>query len=151
MRRRSLLFPALVLFVPATLAAQQVVGGCSVLPIGNIWNTPVDHLPMAANSAAVIGHIGSGEAMHPDFGTVWEGAPIGIPYVVVPNGQTMVPTNYSQLGGWPNQSDPGPYPIPVNAPIEGGDDPDNDGDRQLTADRDSGENRASQSSNRPTA
>ena len=50
---------------------------------------------MAANSAAVIDHIGAADTMHPDFGTVWNGAPIGIPYVVVPNGQALLPIDFA--------------------------------------------------------
>ena len=66
-----------------------------------------------------------GRGLHPDFGTVWEGAPIGIPYVVVPGTQPKVPISFS----YADESDPGPYPIPPNAPIEGG--PDADGDRHV--------------------
>ena len=69
--------------------------------------------------------------VHPDFGTVWEGAPIGIPYVVVPNVQTMLAIDFASLDGWPGESDAGPYPIPPNPPIEGGDDPLNRGDRHI--------------------
>jgi hypothetical protein len=113
------------------LAAQQTIGGCQVLPISNIWNTPVVSLPVAANSTAVVNHIGASDTMHPDFGTVWEGAPIGIPYVTVPNGQAMLPIDFASLDGWPEESDAGPYPIPANPPIEGGDDPENQGDRHI--------------------
>lgn len=122
---------ALGLLLAMPLAAQQTVGGCQVLPIANIWNTPVASLPVAANSAAVIDHIGATDTMHPDFGTVWNGAPIGIPYVVVPNGQAMLAIDFASLDGWPGESDPGPYPIPPNPPIEGGDDPLNRGDRHI--------------------
>jgi len=115
----------------APLAAQQTVAGCQVLPVANIWNTPVASLPVATNSAAIIAHIGAAETMHPDFGTVWQGAPIGIPYVAVPNSQAMVPIDFSSLGGWPGESDAGPYPVPPNPPIEGGDTPGNDGDRHV--------------------
>ena len=122
---------ALGLFLALPLAAQQTVGGCQVLPTSNIWNTPVASLPVAANSANVINHIGAADTMHPDFGTVWEGAPIGIPYVVVPNGQAMLPIDFSSLDGWPEESDAGPYPIPPNPPIEGGDVLTNHGDRHI--------------------
>lgn len=115
----------------SALAAQQTIGDCQILPTNNIWNTPVAQLPVVANSDAIIGHIGAAQTMHPDFGTVWEGAPIGIPYVVVENIQSMVPIDFDILGGWPEESDPGPYPIPLDAPIEGGDDPGNFGDRHV--------------------
>ena len=119
------------LLLTSALAAQQTVDGCQVLPIANIWNTPVASLPVAGNSTAVVTHIGLTDTMHPDFGTVWEGAPIGIPYVAVPNGQTMLPIDFSSLDGWPEESDAGPYPIPPNPPIEGGDTPTNQGDRHI--------------------
>ena len=76
------------LLLTSALAAQQTIGGCQVLPVANIWNTPVAGLPLHPNSTNIVTHIGLTDTMHPDFGTVWEGAPIGIPYVVVPNAQT---------------------------------------------------------------
>jgi hypothetical protein len=122
---------ALGLVLASPLSAQQTIGGCQILPIENIWNTPVASLPLHPNSANFIDNIGTGDTMHPDFGTVWEGAPIGIPYVVVPNGQTMLPIDFDSLDGWPEQSDAGPYPIPPNPPIEGGDTATNQGDRHV--------------------
>jgi hypothetical protein len=77
------------------------------------------------SSDAFIDSIGRDTTMHPDFGTEWEGAPIGIPYVVVA-GQAMVPIDFVAYG---DESDPGPYPIPPNAPVEGGDA--SDGDRHV--------------------
>lgn len=132
MRKLSLgaLFAAVLAAAPAT--AQQTISGCQVLPTNNVWNTPVDNLPVAASSNAIVAYINAhgGDNLHPDFGAgLWEGAPIGIPYVPVPNGQTMVPIDFDQLGGWPEESDAGPYPIPSNAPIEGG--PGSTGDRHV--------------------
>jgi len=70
--------------------------------------------------------------LHPDFGTVWDGAPNGIPYIVVSGTQAPVSINFTAYGP---QSDPGPYPVPSNAPIEGG--PNSTGDRHvLVIDRD---------------
>lgn len=126
----TVLFAAWLLWLPP-LTAQQTAAGCQVFPVANIWNTPVVSLPVAANSTAIVNHIGASQTMHPDFGTVWEGAPIGIPYVAVPNAQAMLPIDFASLGGWPGESDPGPYPIPPNPPIEGGDDPGNTGDRHV--------------------
>ncbi|MFO0635251.1 MAG: hypothetical protein U0168_20580 [Nannocystaceae bacterium] len=83
-----------------------------------------------ANSDAIIASIGIDTGMHADFGTEWEGAPIGIPWVEVPGDQPRVPVSFE----YPD-SDPGPYPIPPDAPIEGG--PAADGDRHILAlDRD---------------
>ncbi|MCA9520854.1 MAG: hypothetical protein KC609_07770, partial [Myxococcales bacterium] len=77
------------------------------------------------NSSALIASIGTTRGLHPDFGTVWEGAPIGIPYVVVDKGQPLVGVVFD----YDDESDPGPYPVPPDAPIEGG--PSADGDRHI--------------------
>jgi hypothetical protein len=77
------------------------------------------------DSDAFVNNIGRNTHLHPDFGTVWEGAPIGIPYVIVDGDQPQVPVSFY----YDEQSDPGPYPIPPDAPIEGG--PDSDGDRHV--------------------
>jgi hypothetical protein len=94
-------------------------------PPDNPWNTPVDRLPLDPRSDALIAAIGRSAPLHPDFGTLWRGAPSGIPYAVVPGGTPRVPVRFEYAA----ESDPGPYPIPPNAPIEGG--PDGNGDRHL--------------------
>jgi hypothetical protein len=102
------------------------VAGCQVFPVDNIWNTPVDSLPLDANSAAYIQTIGADGSLKADFGSgTWEGGPIGIPFVAVPGNQAKVPVSF----GYAEESDPGPYPIPTDAPIEGG--PESDGDRHV--------------------
>jgi hypothetical protein len=105
---------------------------CAIFPADNVWNVPVDALPIDPNSAAYVATIGANSYLHPDFGSgTWEGSPIGIPYVDVPGTQPRVAVTFD----YADESDPGPYPIPANAPIEGG--PDSDGDRHvLVVDRD---------------
>ena len=98
-----------------------------LLPADNPWNTPVDALPLDPNSADYIAHMNPATGLHPDFGTVWEGARIGIPYVVVPGTQPKVPISFY----YPDESDPGPYPIPPDAPVEGAGGPNADGDRHV--------------------
>jgi hypothetical protein len=104
--------------------------GCEILPANNIWNTRVDNLPVASQSAAYVASIGLNAHMHPDFGSgFWpedSDSPIGIPFVEVGAGQQLVPIVYTAYG---DESDPGPFPIPANAPIEGG--PSSDGDRHV--------------------
>ena len=90
------------------------LGTCHLFPPDNIWNTPVDSLPVDANSDAYIVTIGASRSLHPDFGT---GA-IGIPYVTVPGDQPKV--NISFLYG--DESDSGGYPVPADAPVESGSD-----------------------------
>jgi hypothetical protein len=82
------------------------------------WNTPVDTAEVDPNSDAIIALIGADDAFHPDFGANWNGGPFGIPYVVVDPGQAMVPVTF----GYDDESDPGPYPVPPNAPVEPGSD-----------------------------
>jgi hypothetical protein len=106
-------------------AASQIAG-CPLFPADNIWNTPVDRLPLDPHSADYIASIGRSTGLHPDFGSgLWNGEPIGIPYNLVPGDQAPVPVDF----GYEDESDPGPYPIPDDPLIEGG--PDSDGDRHI--------------------
>jgi hypothetical protein len=102
-------------------------------PADNAWNTDVSAAAADPNSANILASIGLGTGLRPDFGSgTWNGAPIGIPYVVVAGGQAKVAINFTAFG---EQSDPGPYPVPSTAPIEGG--PASTGDRHvLVIDRD---------------
>ena len=114
---------------PASPDAPPTVGGCPVFPANNIWNTRVDTLPVHPRSSQYINSIGSGTSLHADFGTFYEGAPIGIPYTTVLGTQPLVPIAFDLYSWSDDESDPGPYPIPPNVPIEGG--PDSDGDRHI--------------------
>jgi len=88
-----------------------------VFPANSVWNTRVDHLPVDSNSAAYVATIGATRGVHPDFGSgTWDGGPIGIPYTIVTGIQPKVPISFD----YADESDPGPYPIPPDAPIEGG-------------------------------
>jgi hypothetical protein len=77
------------------------------------------------DSAKYIASIGTDKPLHPDFGTVWNGAPSGIPFCVAAPGQKRVKVKFE----YADESDAGPYPIPDDAPIEGG--PNGEGDRHL--------------------
>ncbi|HEX5616521.1 MAG TPA: hypothetical protein VFZ83_15305 [Acidimicrobiia bacterium] len=104
---------------------------CRVFPADNPWNQPVTGLPVHARSSAYIASINAngGDFLHPDFGG--DGA-YGIPYVTVRWNQPEVPIRFTAYG---DESDPGPYPVPLDAPVEGG--PYADGDRHVIAvDRD---------------
>jgi hypothetical protein len=87
-------------------------------PDDNPWNQPVDTAAVDPNSAAIISNIGLTTAFHPDFGANWNGGPFGIPYVVVSGTQAPVNVTFD----YADESDPGPYPIPPNPPIEPGSD-----------------------------
>ncbi len=97
--------------------ANPTIEGCSIFPTNNIWNTPIDNLPVDPNSSTYINTIGADTGLHPDFGSgEWNGGPIGIPYTTVPGTQPKVAITFD----YAEESDPGPYPIPPDAPIEGG-------------------------------
>lgn len=102
------------------------IGGCQMFPANNIWNYDISHLPVSQNSANYIASISLKGPLHPDFGAgFYNGGPIGFPYVVVPGSQPYVPVSFD----YASESDPGPYPIPPNAPIENG--PRSTGDRHV--------------------
>ena len=101
------------------------VGALQIFPADNSWNEDVSAYPVHPNSANFINSIGANTGLHPDFGTVWEGAPIGIPFVVIDGDVPTVPVEFY----YDDESDPGPYPIPSNVPIEGG--PNSSGDRHI--------------------
>ncbi len=106
--------------------------GKQVLPADNAWNQDISSIPVDPNSDNLIASIGLNVGLHADFGTVYNGAPNGIPYIVVSGTQSPVPINFTAYG---DESDPGPYPVPNNAPIEGG--PNSNGDRHvIVIDRD---------------
>ena len=93
------------------------VGGCQVFPSNNAWNQNVSKLPVRSDSATLVRRIsatGGRTMLHADFGG---GGAYGIPFKVVPATQTRVPIHYTAYG---DESDPGPFPIPSNAPVEGG-------------------------------
>jgi hypothetical protein len=106
-------------------------GGKRMFPDDNPWNQDISGEPVDPNSDKLIASIGPKKPLHPDFGTVYEGAPNGIPYVIVSGKQARVPVQFQ----YADESDEGPYPIPKGAPIEGG--PKAKGDRHiLVVDRD---------------
>ncbi len=93
------------------------VGDLQIFPPDNPWHRDISNLPVHPNSENYINSVGRSSPLHPDFGTVWNGAPNGIPFVVVSGSQPKIPIVFTAYG---NESDPGPYPIPADAPIEGG-------------------------------
>jgi hypothetical protein len=109
---------AIIALIPiACAAAAPSIAGCAVFPNDNVWNTPVAGLPVDANSQSYVTTIGASRGLHPDFGSgLWDGGPIGIPYTTVSGSQPKV----SVVFDYSDESDPGPYPIPPDAPIEGG-------------------------------
>jgi hypothetical protein len=117
---------------PPDLGPNASLRGNVPFPADNPWNQDISNAPVDPNSNNLIASIGMNVNLHPDFGTVFNGAPNGIPYVVVAGTQPRVPMTFTL---YEDESDPGPYPVPPDAPIEGG--PSSTGDRHvLVIDRD---------------
>jgi hypothetical protein len=104
--------------------------GNQLFPADNPWNEKITNAPVAANSATLVASIGAASPLHPDFGTVYNGALIGIPYNIVPRTQAKINV---VIDAYASESDLVPVPIPPGAVIEG--DPlapaQNTGDRHL--------------------
>jgi hypothetical protein len=128
-QRRAL--AALLAVVPAVALARPATGsrapararaatppapreyGCPILPAGNPLNQEITRARVDPSSAAYIASIGLAGHLHPDFGTEPE---YGIPFTVVGPHQPRVPITFTEYG---EESNPGPYPVPANAAVEG--------------------------------
>ncbi|HQZ22473.1 MAG TPA: hypothetical protein PLJ62_06670 [Thermoflexales bacterium] len=115
---------AVSLLMPS-VASAPVIGGCQMFPNNNVWNTRIDTLPVHPRSDEWVNSVGFATRLHPDFGTFYLGDPIGIPYTTVVSSTPSISVTFDY---W-DESDPGPYPIPQNPPIEGG--PTSSGDRHV--------------------
>jgi hypothetical protein len=96
-------------------AAATAVAGCPVFPASNPWNEDVSKLPVAPHSDAYVRSIGVGARVHPDFAS----RTYGIPFEVVSRVQKKVAVRFTD---YPEESDRGPYPVPLGARVEGGGD-----------------------------
>jgi hypothetical protein len=130
---------ALAAVQSAALGPYPELGGCPVFPdppaglsarapslAGEAaWNQDISKAPVSPGSAATIAYIDShgGDRLHPDFGSP---RTYGFPYSVVGAGQRKLPIHYTAYG---EESDPGPFPVPKTAPVEGGNR--SDGDRHV--------------------
>ena len=90
------------------------LNGFVPFPSSSLWNTDISSAQPDPNSDTIIANWVGSVNLHPDWGT---DPTYGIPYVVVNGNQPLVNVN---LGAYPDESDPGPMPVPANAPIEGG-------------------------------
>ena len=107
--RRLMFIPILAALSSLAFAQSPTIGGCQVFPANNIWNTPIDKMPVAANSAAYINSIGASHPVKAEFGTV-----MGFRYSTVSGNVPAVNVSFE----WSTESNPGPYPIPANIWIE---------------------------------
>jgi hypothetical protein len=120
-RRILLLTPVLALVAGTGVAhAAPLPGapGCPVFPANNVWHADVSALPVHARSAAWLASASAGtRKLHPDFGSSGDpDAPYGIPYHVVSSSHAKVDVTFD----YDDESDPGPYPLGSDTPIEGG-------------------------------
>ncbi len=109
------------LVIVATAVAQSPTlktpaGDLEIFPADNPWNQDVSRLPVHPSSQDYLASVGLDKPLHPDFGTVWNGAPSGIPYNLVAGDQPKQTVSFE----YPDESDPGPYPIPAMPLLEGG-------------------------------
>ena len=103
-----------ILTDPGDIAAAEEI---QIFPSTHPLNKDISSAPLDPNSNAILTLIGKQTGLFADFGSgTWEGLPIGIPYAVVKANTPLININYGKYG---NESDPGPFPIPLNAPIEG--------------------------------
>lgn len=102
-------------------------GNVAIFPADNAWNRDVSKLKLHAKSPAWLQSVGLDKPVHPDFGTVWNSAPNGIPFVAVSPTQAKSAVQFD----YADESDVGPYPIPSNPPIEGGPNAPADADRHV--------------------
>ena len=142
MMSRAFLTRALTIFVsamslqamaPAVHAQGVALDGTMpqplpLFPADNWWNADVSQAPLDPNSATFISFIGTNRQLHPDWGGS-AGDPgdptaiYGIPYIVVPGTQPLVPVTFVD---YPDESDAGApgrppgYPIPEQAKTQGG-------------------------------
>ena len=110
----------------AANAGLPTVGGCPVFTADDAWNTDVSTAAVSATWTSRLQALVGGAKVHPDFGSYF-----GIPFNVVPASQAPVTIVFDD---YPDESDPGPYPIPdvTVARVEGTTDPHScDGDCHL--------------------
>jgi hypothetical protein len=113
---------------PSAVPSSNVpkIGNCNVFPKDNPWNLDISKLPVNQLSDSYISSIGKNKSLHPDFGGSSSGNSWGIPFMIVTNKELQRQINFTAYG---QESDKEPYPIPFNAPIEGG--TDSTGDRHV--------------------
>ena len=102
--------------VDAATTSPPTIAGCALFPATNPWRTDISHAPLSRYSAAWVRSVGTAAHLHPDFGS---NPSYGIPYQLVPATQPRVPIRFTAYG---DESDPGPYPVPLTARVEVGGD-----------------------------
>lgn len=107
--------------IASTTPAPPVVAGthCSVFPADNVWNAPINKLPVLRYSASWLAHMQTaGRDLHPDFGPSYGAQPLpyGIPITVVSGSHPLVRVVFQ----YANESNQVLYPLGPDTLIEGG-------------------------------
>ena len=95
-------------------ARSPMIGDCPIFPNDNPWSTDISRAPVDT-SHDYVGSLGT-MTLWPGFGG--GGGVYGMPYVSVPFTQPLAPISFDVA----DESDPGPYPTPLDAPVEPGSD-----------------------------
>ena len=119
--------PATTSAKPSGPVLKTPQGNVELFPADNPWNQDISKLPVHARSRQWIESVGADKPLFPCFGADYQGAPNGIPYVVVDGRQPKLSVEFEYAA----ESDPGPYPVPKNPPIEGGPQAPPDSDRHV--------------------
>ena len=90
-----------------TPEADRILEAMQVFPPDNPWNEDISQLPVHPNNANLLA------STDPDH---WLWFNLDMCFILVPPDQKRVPLKLVSYAG---ESDPGPYPVPDNAPIEG--------------------------------
>jgi hypothetical protein len=89
-----------------TPEADAILSAMQVFPPDNPWNQDISAMPVHPDSARMIASVGADKPL---------GYNLDMGFIIVPPDQKRVPV---KLLEYPAESDPGPYPLPDNAPIE---------------------------------
>lgn len=90
-----------------TPEADAIMSAAEIFPANNPWNTLVEDWPVHPNSKAMIASVGADKPLRYNQ---------DMAFVIVPPGQKKVDVKPLE---YPDESDPGPYPVADNTPIEG--------------------------------
>ena len=105
----------------------EVAADAPSLPDQRAWHQDISAAPVHPDSGAIIDFINANGAteLHPDFGSP---RAYGIPYRVVGKRAKRTRVRFTAYG---DESDHGPYRVPLRSPVEGG--KRSDGDRHVLA------------------
>ena len=107
-RLRAVKMPALTQPVPFhTPEADAILAALEVFPPDNAWNQTVSRWPVHPNSKAIVASVGNTKPLRGN---------LDMGFILVPTNQPRVAV---KITSYPDESDPGPFPVPPQLPIEG--------------------------------